>query len=433
MSAVTRTLANLGYEEPSWLHPVENVSPADPADVAEFLNGLDDEDFGLFVLAHGMGMRLGEVSQSLRIDPALVIWRMRRALRRAHEADGALTPAMLELGIVRLLRDPDAAGDVPPSTRGDGTWAVAQLVELLDEAVQRRIEARLNAPPEVTRPGIGVGVIVLVLVFAAGFMIFGAIRDVNPLWRGKDLMAEGRFEEAMLAFDEHWDVEAAQEQIALCHLALGDFERAVEVMAQPGVVERFGPFAPVTEPLEKVDHEEDSVALLPRGLVRNARPTFVFRSGPPSRLHVRIGWHDQQVDRLLEVPDTRDGPAIARFPYPTDWPELPDGTVVWAMVPWVEDADGLRTVGTASQAYFQVLDRARFHEFRSDAARFLDSVPQRAHEFFLGQYLMRKGLYADAGEQFARLTRSFPGSSYPREMIDKVATALGVEPSAFLR
>ena len=150
MSAVARTLASLGHEEPSWLHPVENVSPADTADVAEFLNGLDDEDFGLFVLAHGMGMRLGEVSQSLRIDPALVIWRMRRALRRAHEADAEITPAMLELGIVRLLRDPGTAGDVPPSTRGDGSWAVAQLVELLDEAVQRRIEARLSAPPEVT-------------------------------------------------------------------------------------------------------------------------------------------------------------------------------------------------------------------------------------------------------------------------------------------
>lgn len=435
MSSLGTTLSSLEYDEPSWLNTIENMEPATPTQAAEFLNDLDSEDFGLFVLAHGMGMRVGDVSQSLKLDPALVIWRMRRALHRAHEAHPEIAPASLELAITDLIRNPEASHEVPPPTRGAGTWSVAHLVENLDASVQERLQAQLR-PPEADggRSGLGIGVVILVLAGVAGFIVFGVIRDKNPLWRGEDLMRAGRFAQAREALAEHWDKEAAHEQIALCYLAVGDYDRALEAFAYPGVVERFGSFAPFDEPVEPLDWEQDSNALLPRGLVLNGRPTFVHRAGPPGRLHIRLGWHDQQVDRLLELEDSRNGPSIVRTDYPADWPSLPPGPVVWATVPWVRGPDGTRTVGEMSQADFQCLDRESQQEYRSDAKRFLDrSIPVKAHEFFLGNYLMRKGLYADAGQQFARLARMFPGSNYPRVMIERISAILGVEQAAFFR
>ncbi len=437
MSALGSHASATGFDEPSWLNSIDNVEACTPVQAAEFLNGVEQEDFGLFVLAHGAGMRLGEVAQTLKLDPALVVWRMRRALHRAKEEQPELSQAGLELAITDLLRKPSEGYEVPPPSQGANTgantWALESLVDNLDEGVQQRLKARLEEPPDHTRSGIGVGVVALVLLAAAGFMVFGAIRDVNPLWRGKDLMQAGRFSEAQTAFAKYWDVVSAKEQIALCELALGDFDGALEAMAHPGVSEKFGGFAPSMEDIEPLDFDDESRALLPRGIVRNNRPTFVYRAGPAGRLHLRMGWNEEQVDHLIEIPDSRGGTGIVTMPYPRAWPSLPEDPVVWSLVPWVPGPEGTRTTGPVSQADFQVLGKERTQEFKSDARRFLTrSVPAKAHPFFLGNYLMRKGLYADAGGQFALLARSFPGAEYPRAMIRKIAAVLGVDPTAFL-
>ena len=422
MTSLSQTLAELEYDEPSWLHPVEEVEPADASATAAFLNGLDREDFGLFVLAYGMGMRLGEVSQALRLDPALVVWRLRRALHRAPDVKGERGMAALELGTSELLRHPELADDAPPPTHGEA-WSLPDLVKGLDDEVRARLEARLAPPGDVSRAGVGVGVVVLVLLVAAGFMVFGAIRDVNPLWRGKDLMADGKFAQAIESLEQYWDPVLAQEQIGLCHLALGEYDAALEAFAYPGVAERLGSFAPVTERLPSLDFEPGR-ALLPRGLIRNSEPTFVFRAGPPGRLGISVGWGEQTVGRMTKIEDSREGPPIVKMAYPEEWPTLvPDQVVVWA----IEDPN-------ISQAEFQCMDREERLAVRSDCLRFLDrSIPAQAHWFFRGHYFMRKKLFTQAGDQFAMLTDIFPRAEYPREMVKDVSRILGVDPQAFLR
>jgi len=435
MSLQGELFDSLEFNEPSWLNSTENVLPASPRAAADFLNNLDAEEFGLFVLAHGFGMRIGEVSKSLKIDPALVIWRMRRALARAQKEHPHIGSGSLELAITNLIRDPNISDDVPPPQYGATAWTASQLVKSLDLAVQNRLSARLQREsPDITHSGIGIGVVVLVLALIAGFIIFGVIRDVNPLWRGQNLMREGHFAEARQAFTKHWDEVAAQEQIALCYLAVGEFNAALECMNYPGVKEQLGAFAPFEENVPPLNFETTGRALLPRGLTLNSRPTFVHRAGPSGRLHIRLGWRREQVDRILELPDTQYGPAFARTAYPRDWPPLPPGPVVWATVPWITEPDGTQRAGNLSQADFQYLGQESLMKYRSNTKRFLDrSVPAKTHDFFRGHYLMREGLFTDAGTQFSRLSRLFPESGYPVEMVDKIAVILGVEPGAFLR
>ena len=435
MSLHGELLESLEFNEPSWLNSLENVRPASPKEAADFLNNLDAEEVGLFVLAHGLGMRIGEISQSLKIDPALVIWRMRKALARAQKERPLVAAAALELAITNLIRDPSGSPDVPPPKHGAANWSAQELVKNLDLAIQNRLTARLQrTAPEFMNAGIGIGVVVLVLALIAGFIIFGVIRDVNPLWRGQNLMREGKFAEARQAFADHWDGVAAQEQIALCYLAVGNFDAALEAMSDPGVRERLGAFAPFEEDVPPLNFETTGRALLPRGLTLNTRPTFVHRAGPPGRLHIQLGWRQEQLDRILELPDTRSGPAFARTAYPRDWPPLPAGPVIWATVPWVTEPDGTQHAGSLSQADFLCLGEESLMKYRSSTRRFLDrSVPAKARDFFRGHYLMREGLFTDAGAQFARLSRLFPKSGYPLEMIEKIAAILGVEPGAFLR
>jgi len=426
MTTLQASLASLEPDEPSWLHAVEHVEPVPARTAAEFLNGLEREDFGLFVLAYGMGMRLGEISQALRLDPALVVWRLRRALQRRPEARSDSSLGALELGVSRLLREPDAgaAAGVPKPTHGQGSWSLPALIATLDDEVQARLQARLASPvSEPTRAGVGVGVVVLVLLFAAGFMVFGAIRDVNPLWRGKSLMQEGQFAAAREALASYWDPVLADEQIALCHLALGEFDAALALIARPEVRERFGPFAPLEEEPTPLDTEPGSRALLPRGLIRTSRPTFVYKAGPAGKLAISVGWGDQTLGRMIDIPDTRNGPPVVRMAYPEAWPTLPPEMVVWAV-----------TDPEMSQADFTCMDQEERLEVKSDCMRFLDrSVPAQAHWFFRGHYYMRKQLYTQAGEQFAMLARIFKNEDYPRRMVEQVSRVLGVDPSAFLR
>jgi len=421
MKTLGAAVASLEYEEPSWLHSVEAMKPAPPEDSAQFLNALEEEDLGLFVLAYGMGMRLGEVSQTLKLDPALVVWRIRRALQRSK---ASLPPASLELGVTELLRADTLPENVPPPQTGDGTWAVASIVESLDDTVQDRLKAGLSAPAvDSGRSGVGIGLVVLILVGAAGFMVFGAIRDVNPLWRGKDLMRTGRFSAAREAFADYWDPVVAHEQISICYLAVGDFTNALAKMQYPGVLDRFGAFSPVTDDLAPLDFDPGSHALLPRGLVRTSEPPFVYKAGAAGRILISVGWRDEDFVRIADLPDTTSGPPIVRMAYPEAWPTLPPGVVVWG----VEDPE-------LSQADFICIDKEERLEIRSDCLRFLTrNIPQNAQLFFRGHYYMRRGLYTEAGQQFAKLARNFPGESYPKEMVATVSGILGVDQQAFLR
>ena len=426
MTDLMTALANMECEEPSWLHEVANVESASPHVAAAFLNDLDEEDFGIFVLAYGMGMRLGVVSQILKLDPALVVWRMRRAINRAESQSTGLSAAGLELAVTELLRESSNLPEtVPPPHHGD-TWSAKGLVQNLDQQVQARLHARWTddrPTSDASRSGVGVGLLVVILMLVAGFMVFGALRDVNPLWRGKDLMLRGHFGSARIAFESYWDPITSHSQVSLCWLAVGEFDKALEEMAFPGVLEQFGAFAPTDEVIPRLESEPGGRALLPRGLVRNRRPTFVFKTGPKGWLQVKAGWREDSLALTEQLPDTRGNGDVAFLPYPEAWPDLPREVVIWS----ISDPE-------TTQADFTVISGQRLHEMRSVFKRFLTrSIPSKAQWFFRGHYYMRKGLHSLAGDQFAKLVSLFPGQEYPRQMLDEIADILGIDASAFLR
>lgn len=411
-------MGRLPEHEPHWLYADGRTDLAEPDAAATFLQELPAEDRALVLLSYGMGLRVGPVSQALQIDPALVVWRLQLVFARWTRRHPAGQPSTLERAVVGLLRG--TLRSSLPAPAGCSGWTADALVHELNETTQTRLAERLAPEPAERAPtgGVGMGVGVLVLAVALGFLGFGIVRDVDPMWRGESLMQQYEYTLAREAFLKVGTV-AADTRIVLCLLAEGSFSAALSRLEDPEVRSWFRKFAPgpPPRPLEEVD--PTSRALLPRGLTTNVKPTFVVRSGPPSLLEVQVGGR-----RItLELPDTRGGPESFVVPWPTDWPALTPGRVIWR----VND-------GNENVAMFDVADREFEQRVRDRNWRVLTrDVPQRAQLFLRAHHFLNEGLLVQAGWQFARLAEAFPAEPYPRQQIWTLAQALGVDPTALLR
>jgi hypothetical protein len=65
--------------------------------------------------------------------------------------------------------------------------------------------------------------------------------------------------------------------------------------------------------------------------------------------------------------------------------------------------------------------------------RLSHDIPIHARSFLRAHYYLRSGLYHQAGNQFRDLVEAFPDEPYPRQMVERIAAALGVDRAAFLR
>jgi hypothetical protein len=395
--------------EPSFSFP----GPAEPdrAGAEQLLRALDEEDRGLLLLSHGCALPLGDVAWALRLDPSVVSWRLQRAFSGA----GAERAAALERGAAELLRERVRSG-------------AASSAELPRDALARlaaRQEGAASGPG--TRGALGVGSLLLILLAAAGFMVYGAIRDVNPLWRGRELVRQGQFESARQSFLELGPQGEARAWVAFCYLAEGHFEKGLEVLREPEVAQYLpASFRPHDFPLESAGEDAESPALLPRGLLSVLRPTFVFRPSPAGALAVQITISALGVDKprtvRWTVEDTTRHTPVATFNYPTDTQQLGPCTAVWT-APGDEEHPVSFTIESREQQVKQ----------REDLGRLTQDIPAVAREFLRGQFYLHHQLYMQAGDSFARLVRRFPGEAWPRQAVEQVAAALAVDPAAFLR
>jgi hypothetical protein len=120
-------------------------------------------------------------------------------------------------------------------------------------------------------------------------MVYGAIRDVNPLWRGRELVRQGQFEAARQSFLELGPQGEARAWVAFCYLAEGHFDKGLDVLREPEVAQYLpASFRPHEFPLESAGEDAESPALLPRGLISVLRPNFVFRPAPAGTLALQI-------------------------------------------------------------------------------------------------------------------------------------------------
>ena len=418
---MTAALARLPVEEPTWLFPGDHHESAGPAAGAAFLSSLEAGDFDLLVLAYGLGMRVGGISQVLRLEPSLVVWRLQRAFGKlTHEGGGEAS--RMESAVAGLLRGESAPPDDPPPA-DRGSWLALELVADMGAEVRERLVAGLQPAPATggRAPGVGVGLVVIILVVVTGFLAFGVARDQSPMWRGEALMRQYEFTQAREAFLRVGTVEA-RTKIVLCLLAEGSFEAALQLLRDEEVRKWFRQFAPDEElRLQPVPPAAaKSRALLPRGTLTNPKPPFVVRAGPPGDLVVEAS---DGVERRLSLPDTRGGPEAFKIDYPGDWPELTTGRVAWR----IEDGD-------ENPAVFDLAVREFVVRIRTRHWRMLTSdVPQRARYFLGGHHYLNEGLYMQAGWDFARLAKAFPEEAYPRQQVWAVAEALGIDGSALLR
>jgi hypothetical protein len=192
----------------------------------------------------------------------------------------------------------------------DWTWdgvdrlALRGFLGELSRRGRARLEAQLSGArgDEVTqdqRSGLGVGSLVLILIAAGAFMIYGAWNDINPLQRGKRDVRLGDFASARKAFDELGLLPEARAWSAITWLAEGRYDKAFEVLLDPTVRNYLASFRPLDEPLEPVDADRESGALLPRGLVTHRTPSFVYDPGPEGVL--TIVWYalDESAEAVL--------------------------------------------------------------------------------------------------------------------------------------
>lgn len=397
--------------EPSWSWPGGDA--ADRAAGAEILGALPAEDRPLLLLALGLGLPLGDVASALRVDPSVVAWR----LRRRFEPLGARAAAA-ERGAALLLRE--------ELERGGAERLRAALPGGAAERLERRRAATSAEEADAARGGLGVGSLVLIVLAAAAFLVYGVLQDTNPLWRGKALARQGKYEEARRALVEAGPLAEARAWVGLCWAAEGEFERALEVLREPAASKYLAAFRPFDGPLAPLEADPESPALLPRGLVSYGRPAFVFRPAPAGTLRVEVdeeafgGGHPRVL--RLEAPDTRDAAGVAQLKYPAEARTLPPGTVLW----W---APG----DSEHPASFTMASREQQAQLRAGLEQLTYEIPSAARDLLRSQYFLRHGLLMHAGEQLARLSAAFPRSSWPVQELRRVAEALAVEPRAFLR
>ncbi|MCB9896369.1 MAG: hypothetical protein H6825_00060 [Planctomycetes bacterium] len=419
------TLAQLRVEEPSWLHDSRGVPGRPPEEAAALLASLDAEDLGVFVLAYGYGMRLGAVAQTLRHDPATVLWRVQRALQ--HWTDEHGTPgreAALEVGIADLLRGAVPADTALPPPPGDSaSWSARDLATSLGDEVRQRLADRIDAEraPEPAVSGIGIGSIGLILLAIVGFALYGFVRDLNPLRRGTDLMKIGEFAAAREAFLKAGDTEESRKQTVLCWLAEGQFERALETM-DDAVLASLMPFAPRPRTFDSTVVRTPGRALLPRGTILNPKPSFVIRPGPPADLVVTVLVGTTPLSLGKSLPDTSDSEGLVEVTWPDDWSGLIPGDTEWS----VGGGEPITITLLDTELRDEIQKRVRWMMHTRD-------IPEAAKDFLLGHFYRNKGLLEASTEAFARLAERFPQAPYPREMVQQTARALGVDASVFLR
>ena len=403
-----------------WLFPAEAAAPAARAVASDFLARRDATERQLLALVYGYALDIGLAAWTLDLDAALAHWRLRAALT-ARGVNGA-GPASLERGVAALLSGAAGptdearriAGELPPETR-------ARLQTALDGT-------RVEATPEVARPGLGVGTFVVLALAIAAFLLYGVIRDTNPLRHGKALLRMADFANARLALEDLGSQPEARMLTAIAWLSEGNYERALEALNTPGAASYLGLFRPMDEPLETIEVDPASRALLPRGLISTQYPSVVYGAGPAGEIvflgHPLDGSTDTFRPLRHRVPDTSAGASpVIVLSWPDDLGALPPGNYTWS-VPGSE----------LHQGSFTLLPDEQQYEIESHAReRMSAEMPYPAMVFLRAHFFLRNRLYTQAGQLFAGLARRFPEQEYPRAMVAQVAAALGVDPSAFLR
>lgn len=414
--------AELSYDEPSWLYPGSSDLRVSPGEAADFLLQLSAEDFGVFALAYGLGMRFGAVSRTLKLDPALVAWRLRRALerwRRGH-TDSEASARALENSLVDLLREPTES-ELPQPPAGLESWRVGDLLVHLEAEVRNRLATQLgeSRKADPVRPGVGMGLAALVLIAAATFTVFGVLLDDHPMRRGRMLLLEERYAEARASFMRLGTSTQGRKYRALCYVAEGRFEDAFELFGDIEVLGSLGQFAPRERPLPPLGELGAGAALLPRGQILSGRPSFVLSTPNTGELRVTVS----KASRSFPVTDEEGLPRRV-IELPEDWGNLPSEPLRWSLV----DTPG-------SWADFEILPEDQREDIRkhlkAHMPRELRGTP--AAVFLRAQLYLNQHLLVDAGENLAELVKTFPEAEYPARRLEEVATALGVDPSAFLR
>ncbi len=405
-------LTELELREPTWVNPRAAKTPGDAARGEQFLTELDDEDRHLCALVYGIGLDLGGAAASLRIDPAVVSWRLQRLMNRYDNGQSLTVEASLALA----LRGADGHGE-----------AALTIVRALPDDLRQRLASRLRystgaLPSTPARSGLGIGVLFVVLAVAMGFMVYGAVLDINPMWRGQDLLRRGKLTQARAAFSELGAKPDARLWIAISWLTEGEYDRALEELDSPEVAAWLGDFQPVDLPLPALDADPASGALLPRGLILERRPTFVYRVGTPGTLQIETSQWDRAAQ--VDLPPGTPG-AVAEVVFAGRLPDLRPGVVQW-QVPGTEGEP-------PQHAAFEVVNKMSRSAINREVNKRLEGVPKHAQPFLRGHYMLRRGLYETAGHQFAALTRRFPAQAYPLQMIDEIAGAMGIDPTVFLR
>jgi hypothetical protein len=402
----------------AWIFPECTGAPATRDEVLAFLDRQEQSDRGLLALRYGYALDLGAASWVQDLDAGLTYWRLRGAFTNW---DGQSAPAELERGMAAALTRDGAPSD-----------AARRLVERLPVPARFRLEASLAGAREEQsasgrRSGLGAGSLVLIVIAAGVFMVYGAYHDIDPLARGMRYMRMADYPSAREAFAELGPLPKARAWTAFTWLADGHYDKALEILLEPRVRSVLALFRPMEEPLEAADVDLDSGALLPRGLVTLTRPTFIYDPTPEGVLTLVGSRLDDPGVVILSIRirlrDTRDGMPLARWEYPADRAPLEPGVYQW----WVPGSE-------LHPATFTLLDSEQRLEIDDRARRMLHyEIPAAARTFLRAHYYLRNRLYMQAGEHFANLALEFTREKYPRHMLSETAAALGVDPSAFLR
>jgi len=419
---------DLPREEPSWLYPRADEQPLSHAAAAEFLTALEEEDFSIFVLAYGLGMRFGGVAQTLGLDPALVVWRLRRALERwRREADDSHSPRALEAGLTALLRAEHTDAPAPP--RELPSWKADDLVAQLTSNARARLSEQLAKPQPAgpVRPGVGIGLAVVILVAAVGLVIYGAERDKPPLLEGRRLLELGRYTEARAEFMRLGNSVEGRKWRALSYVAEGEFEHAFGFFSEVDVLASLGQFAPHERPIAPLPDPGTGNALLPRGTIRSDQPQFVFNGPISSEIRLRsIDGAPRSFRSTLDQAEALEADVVRyRVSYPRDqgWEKLGPGQYEWSLVG-----------DPGSRARFEVISPARRSSISSHFTTHIpDQISSPTKRFLLAQFFLNQGLLMDAAIELGHLTRAFPSATYPARRLADVCAALGVDPSAFAR